>query len=221
MQNDSEAIVALGLRERKKRRTRELIATTAAQLFAQHGYEHVSVLEIAAAAEVSEQTVYNHFATKSELVLDRDEELSARLTEAVANRQPGVSPASAVRQVALSMLDDLSTMDETQARGGLGYLSFRSPAVRRLSLEMTDRHADAIAAVLTAEPGGPSPATAKVHAIALAWVIQTITDLAGQGTAAGHNTTQIADQLRPTVAAMLDDLETWPALRARRSSRSR
>jgi AcrR family transcriptional regulator len=221
MQNDSGVAPAPGLRERKKRRTRELIASTAAHLFAERGYEHVSVLEIAAAAEVSEQTVYNHFATKSELVLDRDEELSARLTAAIANRGARVSPASAVRQVALSMLDDLSTMDETQARGGLGYLSFRSPAVRRLSLEMTDRHADAIAAVLTAEPGGPTPATAKVHAIALAWVIQTITDLAGRGTAAGHTTTEIAEQLRPAVTAMLDDLEAWPALRARRASRSR
>ena len=83
-------------------------------------------------------------------------------------------------------------------RGGLGYLSARSPAVRRLSLEMTDRHADAIAAVLSSEPGGPSPAIAKVQAIALAWVIQTITDLAGQGTAAGRSPAQIASGLRPT-----------------------
>ena len=106
-------------------------------------------------------------------------------------------------------------MDADQTRGGLGYLSTRSPAVRRLSLQMTDRHADAIAQVLGAEPGGPAPAIAKIHAIALAWVIQTITDLAGQGTAAGQPSTQIANELRPIVLAMIDELEAWPALQRR------
>ena len=78
-----------GLRERKKRRTRELIAATAARLFAERGYEHVSVLDIAAAAEVSEQTVYNHFPTKSELILDRDQQLRDELTSAIRERAPG------------------------------------------------------------------------------------------------------------------------------------
>ena len=198
------------MRERKKRRTRELIVTTAARLFAERGYEHVSVLDIAVAAEVSEQTVYNYFPTKAELVVDRDEELSQRLTAAIANRAPGVSPAAAIRDVALSMLDGLATMDDAAARGGLGYLSQRSPTVRRLSLEMTDRHADAIAAVLASEPGRPSPAMAKVHAVALASVVQLITDLAGQGTAAGRSPAQIAAQLRPTVLAVIKELEAWP-----------
>jgi hypothetical protein len=106
-------------------------------------------------------------------------------------------------------------MDGEEARGGLGYLSTRSPAVRRLALEMTDRHADAIAGVLAAEPNGPTPAMAKVHAIPLAWVIQTITDLAGQGTAAGRSPAQIAAQLRPTVLAIIAELNTWPPLGAR------
>jgi AcrR family transcriptional regulator len=205
-------VVEPGLRERKKRRTREQIAASAARLFAERGYEHVSVLDIAGAVDVSEQTVYNYFPTKSELVLDRDEELSERLTTAIANRASGVSPAAAIRDVALSMLDGLSTMDDAGARGGLGYLSVRSPAVRRLSLQMTDRHADAIAAVLAGEPDGPSPAMAKVQAVALAWVIQTITDLAGQGTAQGDSPAQIATQLRPTVLMIIAELETWPAL---------
>jgi len=202
-----------GLRERKKRRTREQIATSAARLFAERGYEHVSVLDIADAAEVSEQTVYNYFPTKAQLVLDRDEELSARLTTAIANRAAGVSPAAAIRDVALSMLNGLSTMDDAGARGGLGFLSQRSPAVRRLSLEMTDRHADAIAAVLASEPDGPSLAVAKVQAVALAWVVQLITDLAGQGTAEGKSPAQIAAQLRPTVLAVITELEDWPARR--------
>jgi AcrR family transcriptional regulator len=198
------------LRERKKRRTRELIACAAARLFAEHGYEQVSVLEIAAAAEVSEQTVYNYFPTKSGLVLDRDQDLRDQLTTAIAQRAPRTSPAAAIRPVALALLDSLQDMDHEQARGGLGYLSLRSPAVRRLALEMTDRHANAIANVLTAEPGGPPPPIAKIQAIALAWVIQTITDLAGQGTAAGRTPPQIAAQLRPTVSAIIDELTTWP-----------
>jgi AcrR family transcriptional regulator len=202
-----------GLRERKKQRTRELIASTAARLFAEHGYEQVSVLDIAAAAELSEQTVYNHFPTKSDLVLDRDEQLRNQLTTAIARRAPGVSPAAAIRPVAFALLDSLETMDDEQARGGLGYLSIRSPAIRRLALEMTDRHADGIAKVLTAEPGGPTPPIAKVQAIALAWVIQTITDLAGQGTEAGRTPAQIAAQLRPTITAIIDELTTWPTLR--------
>ncbi len=209
----SEIVSEPGLRERKKRRTRELIVTTASRLFAEQGYEHVSVLDIAVAAEVSEQTVYNYFPTKAELVVDRDEELSQRLTAAIANRASGVSPAAAIRDVALSMVDGLATMDDAGARGGLGYLSQRSPTVRRLSLEMTDRHADAIAAVLAGEPGGPGPPVAKIHAVALAWVIQLITDLAGEGTAAGQSPAQIAAQLRPTVLAVIDELEAWPTQR--------
>ncbi|HTX13241.1 MAG TPA: helix-turn-helix domain-containing protein [Solirubrobacteraceae bacterium] len=201
-----------GLRERKKRRTRELIASTAARLFAEHGYEQVSVLDVAAAAEVSEQTVYNHFPTKRALVLDRDEELRDRLTALIASRPSGVSPAAAIRDAALSMVAELRTMSDTQIHGGLGYLSVRSPAVRRLALEMTDRHADAIAAVLTDAPGGPSLAVTKVHAIALAWVFQTITDESGRGTAAGLSPAEIADALAFTVTAILDQLDAWPRL---------
>jgi AcrR family transcriptional regulator len=215
--NVSDALGDSSLRARKKRRTREQIATAAARLFAERGYEHVSMLEIAAAADVSEQTVYNHFPTKPDLVLDRDQELRTRLTTAIANRGTGMSPAAAIRDIALSMLDGLSTMDDVQVRGGLGYLSARSPSVRRLSLEMTDRHADAIAEVLAGERGGPSPAVAKVQAVALAWVIQTITDLVGLGTVAGRSPAQIAKQLRPTVLSIIDELDAWPTLGSHRT----
>lgn len=73
---------------------------------------------------------------------------------------------------------------------------------------MTDRHADAIAAVLAGAPDNPSLPVAKVHAIALAWVFQTITDEAGRGTASGRTPRQIADTLVPIVTAVLDDLDT-------------
>jgi AcrR family transcriptional regulator len=58
------AMPEAGLRERKKARTRRVIAGAAARLFAERGYEQVAVSDVAREAEVSEQTVYNYFQTK-------------------------------------------------------------------------------------------------------------------------------------------------------------
>src|SRR6266511_2941344 len=77
------AVHTVGLRERKKQRTRESIADAAARLFAERGYERVAVVDVARAAEVAEQTVYNYFPTKEHLVLDRDETLRDRLVQLV------------------------------------------------------------------------------------------------------------------------------------------
>src|SRR6266566_6922821 len=90
-----------GLRERKKARTRRLIADTAARLFAEHGYENVAVSDVAREAEVAEQTVYNYFPTKEQLVTDRDEQIQERLCDLIRSRPPGVTPAAAIRDFVL------------------------------------------------------------------------------------------------------------------------
>jgi AcrR family transcriptional regulator len=56
-----------GLRERKKRQTRQLIADTARRLFAERSFEDVTVAEVAGAADVAEATVFNYFPTKEDL----------------------------------------------------------------------------------------------------------------------------------------------------------
>ncbi|MGD0809246.1 MAG: TetR/AcrR family transcriptional regulator [Acidimicrobiales bacterium] len=199
----------LGLRERKKQRTRTLIADTAARLFAEHGYEHVAVSDVARAAEVSEPTVYNYFPTKERLVLDRDEEISDHLTRLIKSRSPGVSPAAAIRHEALGFVEGIRSVPTDQLRGGLGYLGAISPTVRRMCLEMTDRLADAIAVVLAETTSAPNLPAAKVHAVALAWVFQTITDETGRRIVDGRQPTQIADELRPIIEAIIDDLDGW------------
>ena len=138
-----------GLREVKKARTRQFIAETAARLFAERGYENVAVIDVARAAGVAEKTVYNYFPAKEHLLLDQDDALRDRLVSAIRDRAGGVSPAAALAGVALGLVEGVASMPAEQVRGGLGYLAAVSPAVRLLCLEMTDRHADAIAAALT------------------------------------------------------------------------
>jgi len=199
------------LRERKKQRTREQIAGAAARLFAAHGYERVTVSDVARAADVSEQTVYNYFPAKQHLVLDQDEALRDRLVQLIRDRPPGVSPAAAIRAEALAFVDGIAPLPMDQVRGGLGYLAAVSPAVRRLSLEMTDRHAEAIAVAITETAPGTNPLVARVQATALAWVFQTITDETGRRSRSGQAPAVIAAELRPQIAALIDDLDRWLA----------
>src|SRR3712207_8210354 len=86
-----------GRRERKKRAAREAIAATARRLFADRGFEAVTVAEVAAAADVSEKTVFNHFATKEDLAFAGREEGIAQAVAALAERPPGTSALDAFR----------------------------------------------------------------------------------------------------------------------------
>src|SRR5437899_7865208 len=89
--------MGVGLREWKKARTRREIADSAMQLFAQRGFDHVTVAEVAAAAGVSEKTVFNYFPTKEDLFWDEVPEREAALVEAIRSRAPG-EPISAALQ---------------------------------------------------------------------------------------------------------------------------
>lgn len=208
-----------GLRERKKRRTRQHIADTAARLFGERGYEHVAVVDVAEAAEVSEQTVYNYFPTKQDLVFDLEEDLSYRLTDLIRTRPAGVSPAAAIREEALAFVEGIKAVPPDQARGGLDYLAAISPTVRRLSLEVTDRLADAMAIAITETSDGLTPQLSKVQGVALAWIIQTITDESGRRRVAGQGSQQIAEELRPIIEGIFDSLDRWLAPNTRSARR--
>src|SRR5580693_1453486 len=58
-----------GLRERKKEQTRQRIAAVALRLFAERGFDAVTVNEVAEAAEVAKATLFTYFPTKESLVL--------------------------------------------------------------------------------------------------------------------------------------------------------
>jgi AcrR family transcriptional regulator len=198
----------IGLRERKKARTRRVIAAAAARLFAERGYEQVAVSDVAREAEVSEQTVYNYFQTKEQLVTDRDEHVRGELGRLIRMRPPETTPAAAIREFVLDTVDGIRRVPAEQWRGELGYLAAISPAVHRLTLQMADRQAAAIATAIS-ETGAVTPEMAQLQGIALAGVFQIIISEAGRRTRENQSQGRIADELRPAIEAIIDQLDRW------------
>lgn len=202
------AMETTGLRERKKARTRRHIARTAALLFAEHGYEKVSVLDVARAAEVAEQTVYNYFPTKERLVVDLDQEIQDRLCDLIRTRGPGATPAAAVREYLLRSVAGIRAVAPEVWRGELGYLAAISPAIRRLALESTDRQATAMAAAI-AETSVVSPEIARLQGFALSGVYGLIIAESGRLTCEGRGPAEVAEELYPAIERVIDELDRW------------
>jgi AcrR family transcriptional regulator len=87
-----------GLRARKKARTRDTIADAAITLFLARGFDHVSVNDIAAVAEVSKPTLFRYFPTKEDLVLHRFADHNGEAARVVRDRQPDLSPVTALHR---------------------------------------------------------------------------------------------------------------------------
>jgi AcrR family transcriptional regulator len=197
-----------GLRELKKARARRHIADTAARLFAERGYEHVAVSDVARAAEVAEQTVYNYFPTKDQLVTDRDQQIQDRLCDLIRSRPPGVTAAAAIREYVLASVAGIRDIRPELWQGELGYLAAISPTVHRLALELIDRQAAALASAVGDSTDVP-PEVARLQGIALASVYQIIISEAGRRTLEGQDQAKIADELYPMIENVLDELDRW------------
>ena len=89
-----------GLRERKKAETRRRIADVATALFVQHGFDAVTVADVAEAADVSKMTVFNYFPRKEDLLLDRHLERLDAVRRAIAERPSGTAPVEAQASIA-------------------------------------------------------------------------------------------------------------------------
>lgn len=151
-----------GLRERKKRLTRQRLSDTATQMFLEQGFDAVRVTEIAEACGVSEKTVFNYFPTKESLILDRLEATVASLRTGLA--EPEVPPV----QAALRILDGelgamtswLAAQDDPVQAGVMvqrfGALIAATPSLRAHQSDMMDQFT-AVAAAILAERAGLSP----------------------------------------------------------------
>ena len=145
----------LGLRERKKLRTRQLISETARRLFTERGFERVSIAEIARDAEVSEQTVFNYFPSKEDLVYSGLETFEEQLIAAIHERPHGQAVIAAFGEFILEVRGFLAAEDDEAARElvSVTRMIARSPALLAREHQIFARYTDTLARLIAAETG--------------------------------------------------------------------
>ncbi|CAM5685025.1 TetR/AcrR family transcriptional regulator [Streptomyces fumanus] len=197
--------MAEGLRERKKRQTRQYISDVATGLFLERGFEAVTVAEVAEAADVSVNTVYNYFPAKEDLFLDRSRGVVDRLSRWVRGRPDGESAAAAVLRELREEVESVSPRVGLMA----GYARFMrvvhdSPALRSRLWAIGQEVLQDLEQTLREETGAPGddPMPALI-AGQINWVHSTVMSAIGQRMLAGGTPSRVS---RETLV-LLDEME--------------
>ncbi|UGS38584.1 TetR/AcrR family transcriptional regulator [Capillimicrobium parvum] len=145
---------ALGLRERKKLRTRETIARVALELFTEQGFHETTIREIADRAEVAPRTVSMYFPVKEELVFADHGALFDELEQRLHERPLGETTADALRAWITAVLaDDRMELDKTRCRR---QVVESDHALRTYERGLTERAEQLIAGAVAVDLGLPA-----------------------------------------------------------------
>ncbi|MFI5913876.1 TetR/AcrR family transcriptional regulator [Dactylosporangium sp. NPDC051541] len=139
------------LRERKKAQTRSALWNVAIELFVEHGFDNVSVAQIAAAAEVSKMTFFNYYPSKEDLVVGPMSEHVGEPAEVVRTRAPGESPVDALHRhflTALANRDPNAGLCDKPNVLAVLRLVFTTPSLTQRALTLFNGQTDQLAAEL-------------------------------------------------------------------------
>ncbi|MFI1917513.1 TetR/AcrR family transcriptional regulator [Nocardia sp. NPDC020380] len=202
----------LGLRERKKLRTRQHISDIATRLFLARGYDNVTIAEIAVAAEVAKMTVTNYFPRKEDLILDVHDEFVGSLARTVRARRPGESALAALRRA------QLAATAAREALAGFSGPEFArlissSPALAGRLREFHEEREQLLAAALAEETSAAAgDFTPRIAAALLGGIHRALFEETVRRTAQGDSDDAVAAALTGLVTEAFDTLE--PALGA-------
>jgi AcrR family transcriptional regulator len=200
--------VTEGLRERKKRQTRDAIAQAAMTLFSEHGFDAVTVADVARAADVSEKTVFNYFPAKEDLVFPDSEQRWAALLERIHNRPEGVSLVEPFRAATMEFLDSVERgpVEPIIARPRL---VMGSQALRDRLFIWWEQEAALLAPVIAEEAGDDAgELVPAVVARTLAWTHRTTFRAAFTRLIAGESRRKVAADLRAQATRAYDLIES-------------
>ena len=198
-----------GLRERKKQRTRELIADTARELFLERGFDAVTVAEIAREADVDTKTVYNYFPSKPELFYHRLEEFEQAMVDAVRGREAGASILAAFGRFVLDQHGVLAQPDASDRLRAITRTIVDSPTLLAHEQQVFARFTASLAAAIADETGThPSDVTPWVVANALIGVHRSLIDYVRRETLAGTPNRKLARDVRAQAKQALAALDS-------------
>jgi AcrR family transcriptional regulator len=192
----------MGLRELKKEQTRQLIADTAWQLFADRGFDQVTVAEVAREAMVAPATVFNYFPTKEDLFFFRLEAFGARLVEAISERPVGQPALEAFRRFLLQPAGLLAQLDAGDPQALERLRTVHRMIAASLALQAREQRAlagytDALAAQLADESGASADdVSARVAANAMMGVQRSLIDYVRRRILADERPERLAADVR-------------------------
>jgi AcrR family transcriptional regulator len=147
---EQDARAPVGLRERKKAKTRAAIRQHAMRLFGEQGYQATTVEQIAEAAEVSPSTFFRYFPTKEDVVLTDD--YDPLLIEAFKAQPTELGPIPALRRAIGAVFGQLSADQVAEERERLALI--RSvPELRAAMLDEFTRNVQLVAEVVAERVG--------------------------------------------------------------------
>jgi AcrR family transcriptional regulator len=203
-----------GLRERKKEQTRRLIADTARRLFAERGFDAVTVAEVAREADVAPKTVFNYFPTKEDLFYSRLEAFEEALLAAVRERKPGESVIAAFRGFLLSQGGVLAIKagggddEATRQLRTVTRVITESPALLARERQVISRYEEALAALLAEETGvGARAVEPRAVANALLGVHRALIVYVRERALAGARASEIRRGVRAEARRAFAELE--------------
>ena len=197
-----------GLRERKKQQTRQRIFDAARKLFAERGFDAVTVADIARLADVSEVTVFNYFPNKEDLFFGGMTFFEEQLLEAVRTRPRGESALRALRRRLLDSVDGLRTRERIEAVLKAAGAMSSSPALLTREREIVDRYTRRLAALLGEETGAdPDDVEAMAAAAALFGAHRAVVNYVRKRVAAGGRGTALVEETRTQIRRAFGRLE--------------
>ena len=142
-----------GRRELRRQETRASIVDAAAALFAERGFDSVSVMEIARRAGVVEKTVFNHFPVKEGLVFDADPPMRGALLDAVRRRPSGESVSAAAGSFVVAAVSLLGSPEAATGVGRMARIIRGSRTLQVREREILGELTNALAELIAEETG--------------------------------------------------------------------
>jgi len=191
-----------GLRERKKAQTRHRITEAALRLFAERGFDAVTMTEIAAAAEVSRASLFGYFPSKESLVLDGvgGEDLAA----VVAGRPAGQDALAALRRYYQDTVAEAVTGVDTAQLLARTRVIVDTPKLSAAAHAARHRQRAELAAALADEY---RPRPAELIAAQVTAAVQTVQEAYFRGLAGGATPADAGRTLAADVDLAFDLIE--------------